>query len=78
MGKENKYKPGKWYYFYGMKFRGFSPGCQPMDGLIDRYDHDDLPFSPAGNFRDILAYDHRLSYFDEEEYELEYIGGMII
>lgn len=25
-------------YVYGMRLRGFSPMCQPMDGLIDRLD----------------------------------------
>lgn len=36
-------------YIYGMRLRGYSPGCQPKEGLVMRLDdrtgkyHDKLP-----------------------------------
>ncbi len=42
-------------YFYGMRLRDFSPGCQP-DGVIERLDSED--------YHDIIVYDKKLS--DEE------------
>ena len=55
-------------YYYGMRIRGFSPGCQPMDGFIERRD------DWTGKYWDILAYDHELSKADCEHYSLEYIA----
>lgn len=55
-------------YFYGMRLRGFSPGCQPMEGL--RYRKDDK----TGEFYDILVYDRKLTNEELRAYELTYIG----
>lgn len=55
-------------YAYGMRLRGFSPGCQPMAGLIDHID--DL----TGEYYDILIYDHMLTEDQINSYELTYIG----
>ena len=53
---------------YGMRLRGFSLGCQPMFGLVERQD------DPTGRYHDILLYDRRLTCTEEYEYELDEIG----
>lgn len=55
-------------YKYGMRLRGFSIGCQPMDGFIDRED------DPTGKYHDILNYSRQLTGQEETEYELDYLG----
>ncbi len=58
-------------YFYGMRLRGFSPGCQPMDGFIKRED-------PSTNdFYDILVYDRTLSSDEINHYSLTPMYGYI-
>lgn len=52
-------------YKYGMRLHGFSIGCQPKDGLIERMD------DPAGKYYDILAYDRQLTKQELEDYELD-------
>ena len=51
-----------------MRLRGFSLGCQPMLGLVERQD------DPTGRYHDILLYDRRLTCTEEYEYELDEIG----
>ncbi len=51
-------------YTYGMKARGFSPGCQPMNGLVDWRDDDNSCFFS------ILTYSRRLTKEEEDQYEL--------
>lgn len=53
---------------YGMRLRGFSIGCQPMDGFVARTD------DPKGRYYDILIYDRVLSGAEVMDYELDYIG----
>lgn len=55
-------------YFYGMRLRGFSIGCQPMEGLVERQD------DWTGKYWDILVYDREISKADCEHYDLEFIG----
>ncbi len=52
-------------YKYGMRLRGFSIGCQPMDGLVERQD------DTTGRYYDILVYDRELSDVELEAYELD-------
>ena len=52
---------------YGMRLRGFSPGCQPKDGLVERQDDE------TGKYYDILVYSRELSSKELENYELDYI-----
>lgn len=52
---------------YGMRLRGFSIGCQPMDGLLERQD------DPSGRYYDILVYDRKLTDKELSDYELDYI-----
>lgn len=54
-------------YVYGMRLRGFSPGCQPKQGLIER--RDDL----KGKYYDLLVYDRVLTTEETKSYELDYV-----
>ena len=51
---------------YGMRLRGFSPGCQPR-GVIERED------DPSGKYYDILVYNRPLTYWELMDYELDLI-----
>lgn len=53
-------------YKYGMRLRGFSLGCQPMKGFIDREDG-------GSKYWDILVYDRKLTEEEVRDYELDYI-----
>lgn len=53
-------------YFYGMRLRGFSPGCQPMEGLVGRID------DVSGKYHDILIYDRKLTDKEVRDYELDF------
>lgn len=55
-------------YIYGMLHRGFSPGCQPKDGFVERRDDD------SGEYWDILVYNRPLTKKELNSYELEPIG----
>lgn len=52
-------------YLYGMRMRGFSIGCQPKDGFLDRRD------DPDGKYYDIIVYDRPLTESELDEYELD-------
>lgn len=56
-------------FYYGMRLRGFSPGCQPMTGLLERTD------DWTGDYWDVLVYDHELTKADCEQYDLEFIAA---
>lgn len=55
-------------YRYGMKYRGFSPGCQPK-GVVCRED------DPTGKYYDVIIYNRELTNKEMDDYELEFIGG---
>ena len=52
-------------YRYGMRLRGFSPMCQPDEGLVRR--EDDV----SGNYHDIIVYNRELSSEELDQYELD-------
>lgn len=52
-------------HFYGMRLRGFSPGCQPMKGFVERIDDN------TGKYHDILVYDRKLTVKEQIDYELD-------
>jgi len=54
-------------YKYGMRLRGFGPGCQPMDGLKRR--HDD----PTNRYYDIIECDRELTENEKQTYSLDEI-----
>lgn len=53
---------------YGMRLRGYAPGCQPMDGLIEGYD------DPGGTYHSILVYGRKLTDQECADYELDFLG----
>ncbi len=55
-------------HMYGMRLRGFSIGCQPMDGFVERID------DPKGRYHDIIVYDRMLTGDEVTNYELTYLG----
>ena len=56
-------------YFYGMRLRGFSPGCQPMKGFIQRLDFG------SNKYWDVIIYDRPLSKEDERHFSLTPLYG---
>ena len=54
-------------YKYGMRLRGFSSGCQPMNGLEEWQDTD-------GKYHRELTYSRMLNTEECEQYDLDYIG----
>lgn len=56
-------------YLYGMRLRGFSPGCQPALGLVDA--EDDI----MNEYHSILTYDRPLTDAELSEFELDYLGA---
>lgn len=53
-------------YVYGMRLRGFSPGCQPMDGL-------DAVVEWNKKYYNILIYNRELTDEEVRDYELDRI-----
>lgn len=56
-------------YTYGMRLRGFAPGCQPLDGLIESNE------DPSGKYHSILTYNRELTPEELTEYELDDISA---
>lgn len=54
-------------FYYGMRLRGYSPGCQPK-GVAERLD------DPFHKYHDILAYSRKLTEDELQDYELDFIG----
>ena len=52
-------------YKYGMRLRGFSIACQPMEGFVERID------DYTGRYHDIIIYDRELTDKEVEDYELD-------
>ena len=55
-------------YRYGMRLRGYSPGCQPT-GVVRCED------DPTGRYYDILVYKRPLSAEEVDSYELDELKG---
>jgi len=55
-------------YWYGMRLRGFSIGCQPMDGLVLHQE------ASGKEHYDYLFYNRKLTDAEVEQYELDYFG----
>lgn len=52
-------------FVYGMRLRGFSIGCQPKDGFIERRDDE------TGQYYDILVYDRPLTEKEKDDFDLD-------
>lgn len=57
------------FYAYGMRLRGFSIGCQPMNGFICV--HDD----PNRQYHSIVVYDRELTQEELRQYELDKVDA---
>lgn len=55
---------------YGMRLRGFSIGCQPMNGFVYRVD------DPTGKYWDILVYNRELTDDEVRHYSLDRLGEL--
>ena len=61
-------------YLYGMRLRGFSPGCQPKDGFVEcltETTENREAWIESRNYYDILVYDRKLSETELDQYELQ-------
>jgi len=64
-------KPEYKIYVYGMRLRGFAPGCQPMNGYLFRRDDTE---SSGRKYHDIIAYTRPLTDQEINSYELDPIN----
>ena len=64
-------------YVYGMRLRGFAPGCQPKDGLIGLVDYADV-IVDTKRYHDCIAYKRRLTEKEVADYELDYLGKVVV
>ena len=55
-------------YIYGMRLRPFGIGCQPKFGFLERRD------DTSNMFWDLIVYNRKLSEFEREQYDLEFVG----
>ena len=60
------------FHAYGMRLRGFSPGCQPKDGFVRRLDSEDK------KYYDVLLYNRPLTKEEVRSYDLDYLGQRLI
>lgn len=69
----------KYRYLYGMRMRGFSPGCQPKDGFVEclteTAENRELWQKHFKRYYNLLIYDRKLSETELTEYELDYLGS---
>ncbi len=56
-------------YLYGMLYRGFSVGAQPMEGLVERRD------DTTGIYFDVLVYSRPLTGRERYDYDLKFLGA---
>ena len=54
-------------YIYGMRLRGFSIGCQPMNGFVKRLD------PPKGKYWDLIAYNRKLDEREIRAFDLDFV-----
>ena len=66
-GSDNMNLTEQAQYLYGMRYRGFSPMCQPMKGLLWVGEETD-------KYYNILAYNRPLTDEEVKRYELEFVG----
>lgn len=57
-------------YKYGMRLRGFAPGCQPMDGLVEAQEGRCMGDSRM-RYHNILLYNRKLTEDEIRDYELD-------
>lgn len=57
-------------YKYGMRLRGFAPGCQPMDGFV-RAEEGKCMGDSRRRYHNILFYNRKLTEDEIRDYELD-------
>lgn len=55
-------------FIYGMRCRGYSPGCQPMEGLVGVED------DPLREYHDVLLYEGKMPRETQEHFDLDFLG----
>ena len=63
-------------YKYGMRLRGYSPGAQPRQGLINVDDGTDYVERYGRYYHSILTYDRKLTEHELFAYELDDLTGI--
>ena len=60
-------------YLYGMRLRGYAPGCQPKEGLMNVYYG-----SHYGTrvYHNLISYNRPLTEKEMQDYELDFINEM--
>lgn len=64
-------------YLYGLRLRGFSPGCQPRDGFVEVADSwftKEYSQKRGVNYHDTLIYSRKLKDDELEKYEMDFFG----
>lgn len=64
------------FYKYGMRLRGFSLGCQPMGGLVERQDDPRSFHETKRKYHDILVYDRMLTDEETIGYDLDFLKAV--
>ena len=54
-------------YLYGMRLRGYAPGCQPKEGLMNVY-------YGGGRYHNLISYNRPLTEKEMKDYELDFIN----
>lgn len=61
------------YYEYGMRLRGFSPGAQPMKGLVAAHPVQYPRGYGKRKYWSVLTYNRQLTDYEIKHYELDFI-----
>ena len=64
------------YWLYGMRERGFGPGCQPREGLAFLAEGKEAvaALTDGKDYWDVIAYSRELTGKEMFDYELDFIG----
>lgn len=64
-------------YEYGMRLRGFAPGCQPMEGLVSAHYVEYPRGYGKRKYWSVLTYDRKLTEKEMQDYELDFVKEII-
>lgn len=63
-------------FYYGMRLRPFSIGCQPEDGILGLFPQERLDAynkEHDTDYWDIIVYNHPLTDAETNQYDLDYL-----
>ncbi len=66
----------KTIYYYGMRLRGFSPGCQPKEGCLGNLPPKRLDLFGWDKYHDVLMYNRPLTNTELEDFELDFLQAV--